>query len=226
MISRDFNTPTNVISLIDVFKTLGIDKRIGWKLFINPKFWTYDVHRGHPDLAYIPYIGGGLPGQGIRFWKNRSTDMNYWTTNESNKREMIKRFKQLHPAVVGKIMKINIDLREHFEEINKRNDTKNRIHLQKYEEQEIEFTGVVGNIKTMVLNGHTNRPQNRVSITLNNLSCREVDHCHILLPVHVYIRLSSKLQFGKKVECIGTITKYHTENKYGISRIRVIDRPE
>lgn len=226
MIGRNFNVPTDVVKLVDVFNTLGIDRRIGWKLFVNPKFWTYDIHKGHPDLAYIPYIGGGVPGQGIRFWRNRTTDMNYWTTNTANKLEMIKRFRQLHPAVVGKIMKINIDLRQRLEEVKKREDTKNRVHLQNQEEREISFTGIVDSIKTRVINSHTNSPKNVVHVTLNKLSCKEVDHCHVLLPVHIYIKLSHKIQFGKRVDCIGTITKYHTEEKYGINRVRIVDHIE
>lgn len=222
MIGRKFNVPTDVVKLVDVFKTLGIDHRIGWKLFINPKFWTYDIHKGHPDLAYVPYIGGGAPGQGIRFWKNRTTDMNFWTTNSDNKKEMIKRFRQLHPAVVGKIMKINIDLRERTEEIKRKENIKNRAHLEN-QEKEIIFTGVISAIKSITIGDHTGEPRTRVRIDMNNLSCPEIDHCHIHLPIPIYIRLGKNIQIGYKIKCSGKIAKYNTEDKWGIVYVKIIE---
>ena len=220
---KSFNVPTDVINLIDVFNTLGIDKRIGWKLFVNPKYWTFDLHRGHPDLAYIPYIGGGEPGKAIRFWRNRTTDMNFWTTNSTNKKEMIKRFRQLHPAVVGKIMKINIDLRERTEEAKRKEEIKNRTYLKEQEEKEIIFTGMVETVKSITIGEHTGQPRSRVRIDLGHLSCPEIDHCHIHLPIPIYIKLGKHIQIGYRIKCSGKITKYTTEDKWGIKYIKIIE---
>lgn len=221
-LDKEYYNPKNIkfVYLTKIFKELGIHKFIGWKLFVPSFKWCFDIEENNIDINAIPYIGSNL-----KIFRNHTTDMNHWKTSEEHATEMIKRFKSLNPYVKAKLLDINNKLNTISTNWQEMQDIKTRKCISEYEGDRVSFTGEVIALNiTRYIDRKLDKIIPLVQVTVSNVITEygeELDHVNCGYSKDIYLKYYKWLSIGAKVRCVGTVTKYISEDKYGFRNVYI-----
>ena len=218
----EFYNPKNkkYVYLTKIFKDLGIHKFVGWKLFIPSFMWCFDIEEKNLDLSTIPYIGSTL-----KLFRNHTTNMDHWKTSEEDALEMVKRFKSLNPYVKAKLLNINKRLNDVSTVWQAKQNIKTRQCMADYEGDRLSFTGEIVALNiTRYIDRKLDKIVPLVQVTIGNVETEygeQLDHVNCGYTKDIYLKHYKWLNIGAKVRCVGTVTKYISEDKYGFRNVYI-----
>lgn len=218
--SNQYYNPNNIeyVYINDVLKELKLNKFVGWKLLIQAGKWTFDIEQKRVEIKLIPYIG-----KGIKIFRNHSVNMNDWKISKEAAQEFKKRYRSMNPYLKARVEQTNKNLNVYVSKIEESYDIMNRRFLADRVGERVAFAGEVVKLSIReTLDREHNVIVPMAIVTITNVITEHgeyIDHVNAAYTKDIYLKYCRNIVIGDKVRCVGTVTKYTGENKYGFNNV-------